>query len=72
LAQWKENINNQVKYMQLAAQSSSSRGKSDRKKYNKAALLCEKNIVKIRAATRKSLKSKDMERKTARDRSLGH
>lgn len=59
LAQWKENINNQVKYMQLAAQSS-FKGKSDRKKYNKAALLCE-NIVKIRAATRKSLKSKDME-----------
>ena len=59
LAQWKENINNQVKYMQLAAQSS-FKGKSDRKKYNKAALLCQ-NIVKIRAATRKSLKSKDLE-----------
>lgn len=59
LAQWKENINNQVKYMQLAAQSS-FKGKSDRNKYNKAALLCE-NIIKIRASTRKSLKSKDME-----------
>jgi DNA topoisomerase-1 len=59
LAQWKENINNQVKYMQLAAQSS-FKGKSDRSKYNKAALLCE-NIIKIRASTRKSLKCKDME-----------
>jgi DNA topoisomerase-1 len=59
LAQWKENINSQVKYMQLAAQSS-FKGKSDRSKYNKAALLCE-SIHKIRAATRKSLKSKDTE-----------
>lgn len=59
LAQWKENINNQVKYMQLAAQSS-FKGKSDRSKYNKAALLCT-NIIKIRAATRKSLKNKSNE-----------
>ena len=59
LAQWKENINNQVKYMQLAAQSS-FKGKSDRRKYNKAAVLCEK-VIHVRAATRKSLKSKDTE-----------
>jgi DNA topoisomerase-1 len=59
LAQWKENINNQVKYMQLAAQSS-FKGKSDRGKYNKAALLC-KNIDKIRASYKKSLKSSDEE-----------
>ena len=59
LAQWKENINNQVKYMQLAAQSS-FKGKSDRSKYNKAAVLCEK-VIKVRASTRKSLKSKDLE-----------
>ena len=58
LAQWKENINNQVKYMQLAAQSS-FKGKSDRAKYSKAALLCE-NITKIRSDTRKALKAKDM------------
>lgn len=59
LAQWKENINNQVKYMQLAAQSS-FKGKSDRSKYSKAAVLCEK-VIHVRAATRKSLKSKDLE-----------
>jgi DNA topoisomerase-1 len=59
LAQWKENINGQVKYMQLAAQSS-FKGKSDRSKYNKAALLC-KNIDKIRAGYKKQLKSKDTE-----------
>ena len=59
LAQWKENINNQVKYMQLAAQSS-FKGKSDRSKYNKAAVLCEK-VINVRASTRKSLKSKDLE-----------
>ena len=58
LAQWKENINNQVKYMQLAAQSS-FKGKSDRSKYNKAGLLCE-NIGKIRSDTKKALRSKDM------------
>ena len=57
LCQWKENINNQDKYMQLAAQSS-FKGKSDRSKYNKAALLCE-NIDKIRASYKKKLKSKD-------------
>mmetsp|Transcript_12005 Transcript_12005/g.17039 ORF Transcript_12005/g.17039 Transcript_12005/m.17039 type:complete len:745 (-) Transcript_12005:149-2383(-) len=59
LAQWKENINNQVKYMQLAAQSS-FKGKSDRSKYNKAALLC-KNIDKIRKSYKSHLKSKNME-----------
>lgn len=59
LCQWKENINNQVKYMQLAAQSS-FKGKSDRSKYNKAALLCD-NIDKIRASYKKKLTSKDME-----------
>ena len=59
LATWKENINNQSKYMQLAAQSS-FKGKSDRSKYNKAALLC-KNIGKIRASYKKDLKSKDSE-----------
>jgi len=59
LAQWKENINNQVKYMQLAAQSS-FKGKSDRQKYNKAALLCL-NIGKIRTATRKALRAKKTE-----------
>ncbi len=58
LCQWTENINNQSKYMQLAAQSS-FKGKSDRSKYSKAALLCD-NIDKIRASCRKKLKSKDM------------
>ncbi len=57
LCQWTENINNQNKYMQLAAQSS-FKGKSDRAKYSKAALLCD-NIDKIRASCRKKLKSKD-------------
>jgi DNA topoisomerase I len=47
----------QSKYMQLAAQSS-FKGKSDRSKYNKAALLCM-NIVKIRQSYKKDLKSKD-------------
>lgn len=61
LATWKENINNQSKYMQLAAQSS-FKGKSDRSKYNKAALLC-KNIEKIRKSYKKDLKSKDKETK---------
>lgn len=61
LATWKENINNQSKYMQLAAQSS-FKGKSDRSKYNKAAMLC-KNIDKIRKSYKKDLKSKDPETK---------
>lgn len=61
LATWKENINNQSKYMQLAAQSS-FKGKSDRSKYNKAALLC-KYIEKIRKSYKKDLKSKDNETK---------
>jgi len=61
LATWKENINNQSKYMQLAAQSS-FKGKSDRFKYNKAAKLC-KNIVKIRKSYKTDLKSKDKEMK---------
>ena len=61
LATWKENINNQSKYMQLAAQSS-FKGKSDRSKYNKAAKLCEK-IVKIRKSYKSALKSKDKETK---------
>lgn len=61
LATWKENINNQSKYMQLAAQSS-FKGKSDRSKYNKAALLCS-NIEKIRKSYKKDLKSKDLETK---------
>lgn len=47
--------------MQLAAQSS-FKGKSDRTKYNKAALLC-KNIVKIRKSYKKDLKSKVNETK---------
>jgi DNA topoisomerase-1 len=47
--------------MQLAAQSS-FKGKSDRSKYNKAALLC-KNIEKIRKSYKKDLKSKDSETK---------
>ena len=59
LATWKENINNQSKYMQLAAQSS-FKGKSDRSKYNKAARLCER-IVAIRKSYKKDLKSKDVE-----------
>ena len=59
LGQWKENINGQVKYMQLAAQSS-FKGKSDRSKYNKAARLCE-NIEKIRASYKKKLKAKSFE-----------
>jgi len=61
LATWKENINNQSKYMQLAAQSS-FKGKSDRSKYNKAAKLCDK-IVGIRKSYKKDLKSKDKETK---------
>ena len=59
LCQWKENINNSVKYMQLSAQSS-FKGKSDQYKYNKAGLLCE-NIDKIRASYKKKLKSKSIE-----------
>jgi DNA topoisomerase-1 len=59
LATWKENINNQSKYMQLAAQSS-FKGKSDRTKYNKAAMLCDK-IVNIRKSYKKDLKTKDKE-----------
>lgn len=59
LATWKENINNQSKYMQLAAQSS-FKGKSDRSKYSKAAKLCDK-IVDIRKSYKKSLKTKDKE-----------
>jgi DNA topoisomerase-1 len=50
---------NQVKYMQLAAQSS-FKGKSDRSKYNKATKLCG-NIDKIRADYKKNLKSKSLE-----------
>jgi len=61
LATWKENINNQSKYMQLAAQSS-FKGKSDRSKYSKAALLC-KYITDIRKSYKKDLKSKDSETK---------
>ncbi|KAL7532316.1 hypothetical protein ACHAXR_004557, partial [Thalassiosira sp. AJA248-18] len=59
LCQWTENINNQNKYMQLAAQSS-FKGKSDRSKYNKAAKLCG-NIDKIRKDYKKKLKSKSNE-----------
>jgi DNA topoisomerase-1 len=59
LANWKENINNQSKYMQLAAQSS-FKGKSDRSKYSKAARLCER-IVAIRKSYKKDLKAKDKE-----------
>ena len=59
LCQWTENINNQNKYMQLAAQSS-FKGKSDRSKYNKAAKLCG-NIDKIRADYKKNLKAKSHE-----------
>ena len=59
LSKWNENINDQVKYMQLAAQSS-FKGKSDRSKYSKAALLCD-NIDKIRASYKKKLKAKDIE-----------
>ena len=61
LATWKENINNQSKYMQLAAQSS-FKGKSDRSKYGKAGKLCEK-IVSIRKSYKKALKGKDKETK---------
>jgi len=57
LANWKENINQQDKYMQLAAMSS-FKGKSDRSKYNKAARLCG-NIDKIRRDYKKNLKSKE-------------
>lgn len=59
LAKWTENINNSVKYMQLSAQSS-FKGKSDRAKYSKAALLCG-NIDKIRASYKKKLVSKKIE-----------
>jgi DNA topoisomerase-1 len=61
LATWKENINGQSKYMQLAAQSS-FKGKSDRSKYSKAALLC-KYIHVIRKSYKKDLKSSDIETK---------
>ena len=47
--------------MQLAAQSS-FKGKSDRSKYSKAALLC-KYITEIRKSYKKDLKSKDSETK---------
>jgi DNA topoisomerase I len=50
-------IYSQSKYMQLAAQSS-FKGKSDRSKYSKAALLC-KNITKIRKAYKEDLVSSD-------------
>lgn len=59
LTKWEENINNQVKYVQLAAQSS-FKGKSDRSKYNKAAQLCG-NIDKIRASYKEKLISKSSE-----------
>lgn len=59
LCTWTENINNQNKYMQLAAQSS-FKGKSDRSKYNKAARLCG-NIDKIRKDYKKNLTSKSNE-----------
>jgi len=59
LGQWKENINNQNKYMQLAAQSS-FKGKSDRSKYNKAALLCG-NIHLIRASYKNKLTSNQVD-----------
>jgi len=59
LCQWKENINNSVKYMQLAAQSS-FKGKSDMLKYNKAALLCD-NIDNIRLDYKNKLKAKSTE-----------
>mmetsp|Transcript_7505 Transcript_7505/g.11163 ORF Transcript_7505/g.11163 Transcript_7505/m.11163 type:complete len:834 (-) Transcript_7505:54-2555(-) len=59
LANWKENINNQDKYMQLAAQSS-FKGKSDRSKYSKAARLCG-NIDAIRSSYKKKLKSKNVD-----------
>ena len=57
LANWKENINQQDKYMQLSA-SSSFKGKSDRSKYNKAARLCG-NIDKIRRDYKKHLTDRD-------------
>mmetsp|Transcript_7457 Transcript_7457/g.15490 ORF Transcript_7457/g.15490 Transcript_7457/m.15490 type:complete len:789 (+) Transcript_7457:189-2555(+) len=57
LGNWKENINGQDKYMQLAAMSS-FKGKSDRSKYNKAARLCG-NIGKIRKDYKKNLTAKD-------------
>uniref|UniRef100_A0A6U5F964 DNA topoisomerase 1 n=1 Tax=Corethron hystrix TaxID=216773 RepID=A0A6U5F964_9STRA len=57
LANWKENINGSVKYMQLAAMSS-FKGKSDRSKYNKAARLCSE-IDRIRKDYKKNLKSRD-------------
>mmetsp|Transcript_1286 Transcript_1286/g.2201 ORF Transcript_1286/g.2201 Transcript_1286/m.2201 type:complete len:799 (-) Transcript_1286:106-2502(-) len=57
LGNWKENINGQDKYMQLAAMSS-FKGKSDRSKYNKAARLCG-NIEKIRKDYKKNLTAKD-------------
>mmetsp|Transcript_6100 Transcript_6100/g.12788 ORF Transcript_6100/g.12788 Transcript_6100/m.12788 type:complete len:734 (-) Transcript_6100:124-2325(-) len=57
LANWKENINGSVKYMQLAAMSS-FKGKSDRLKYNKAARLCSA-IDQIRKDYKKNLKSKN-------------
>ena len=59
LATWKENINGQSKYMQLAAMSS-FKGKSDRSKYSKAALLC-RYIHVIRKSYKTDLKSSDIE-----------
>ncbi|GAA5987945.1 hypothetical protein JCM10908_007280 [Rhodotorula pacifica] len=58
LATWKENINNNVKYVFLAA-GSSLKGQSDLKKFEKARALKE-HVDRIRADYTADLKSKEM------------
>ncbi|GAA5865157.1 hypothetical protein JCM1840_003926 [Sporobolomyces johnsonii] len=58
LATWKENINNNVKYVFLAA-GSSLKGQSDFKKFEKARALKE-HVDRIRADYTADLKSKEM------------
>mmetsp|Transcript_10338 Transcript_10338/g.10407 ORF Transcript_10338/g.10407 Transcript_10338/m.10407 type:complete len:829 (+) Transcript_10338:118-2604(+) len=57
LCTWQENVQNQYKYVMLAA-SSSFKGKSDMEKYSKAILLT-KHIEKVRKDYTKKIKSQD-------------
>lgn len=58
LATWKENVNDQTKYVQFAA-NSSLKGQSDFKKFEKAREL-KKHVVRIRETYTSELKSKVM------------
>ncbi|RHZ76910.1 hypothetical protein Glove_187g37 [Diversispora epigaea] len=58
LATWKENVNDNIKYVFLAA-NSSLKGQSDLKKFDKAREL-KKHIEKIRSDYKKELKDKLM------------